>query len=156
MIDPSDQFLQAHPTPQVAGVERPPGVVYAAAVVTWISATGTAALTVFLTAALLLVAGPVFDAFESGLENPRWFAVGAALVVVTLSAAADVVASFMLHGRRWARWVLVGLSTVAAVCGAMSAYYIAPLVITAAAVAVVVLLLLSDAGAWFRGERRHQ
>lgn len=90
-------------TPQVAGVERPPGVVYAAAVVTWTGATGTAALTVFLTAALLLVAGPVFDAFEGGHENPRWFAVGAGVVVVALSATADIVAFILLRGRRWAR-----------------------------------------------------
>jgi hypothetical protein len=156
VIDPSDQSLQVHPTPQVPGAERPPGGVYAAAVVTWIGATGTAALTVFLTAVLLLVAGPLFDAFEGGLENPRWLAVGAAVVVVTLSAAADVVAFFMLRGRRWAQWVLVGLSTVAVVCGVMSAYYIAPLVVTAAAVAVIVLLLLPDARAWFRAERPHQ
>jgi hypothetical protein len=137
-------------------MERPPGVVYAAAVVTWIGATGTAALTAFLTAGVLLVAGPVFDAFEGGPENPQWFAVGAAVVVVALSAAADVVAFFMLRGRRWARWALVGLSTVAGVCGVMSAYYIAPLVVTAAAVAVIVLLLLPDARAWFRAERRHK
>ena len=129
---------------------------YAAAVVTWIGATGTAALTVFLTAAFLLVAGPVFDAFEGGPENPRWFAVGAAVVVVALSAAADVVAFFMLRGRRWARWVLVGLSTVAMVCGIMAAYYVAPLVLTAAAASVIVLLLLPDARAWFRTRARHR
>jgi len=124
--------------------------VYAAAVVTWVVATGTAALTLFVTVGLLLVLAPVFDSFDGGTDNPRWFVAGAAAVVVALSAAADVVAVFVLHGHRWAQVVLVGLSTVAAVGGVMAGYYITPLAVTAAAVAVIVLLLLPDARAWFR------
>lgn len=137
---------------RAAALERPPGVVYAAALVTWIGATGVAAFTLFLTLGLLLIAAPVFDAFDSGPDNDnlRLFVVGAAGIVVGLSAAADVVAVFMLRGHRWARWVLVGLSVVAAIGGAVSAYYIVPLMVTAAAVAVVVLLVLPDARDWFR------
>ena len=125
-------------------------MVYAAAVVTWVGATGTAVLTLVLSVGLLFVAAPLFDAFGSGPDNPRWYLAGAAGVVVVLSAAADVVAVFTLRGYRWAQWTLVGLSVVAAVGGVVSAYYIAPLALTAAALAVVVLLLLPDARAWFR------
>ena len=142
-----------HLPPQMAGNPKPPGVVYAAAVVTWVAATGTAAMTLLLTVGLLLIAGPIFDSFDSGPDNPRWFVLGAAVVVAGLSAAADVVAVFMLRGHRWARWVLVGLCVVAALGGAMSAFYIVPLLVTAAALAVVVLLFLPDAGAWFRVAR---
>ena len=70
-------------------------------------------------------------------------------VVLALSAAADVVAAFVLRGHRWAQWVLVGLSVVAALGGLMMAYYIVPLVVTVAAVAVVVLLLLPESRRWF-------
>ena len=142
----------AHP-PQT-GLTRPPGVVYAAAVVTWVGATGTAALTLLLTVGLLWVAAPIFDTFASGPDNPRWYVIGAATIVLALSAAADVVAVYMLRGHDWARWVLVGLSVVAALGGVISAYYIGPLIVTAAAVVVVVLLLLPDARAWFRESHR--
>jgi hypothetical protein len=128
-------------------------VVTAAAVVTWVAATGTAAFTFFLTAGLLLTAGPVFAVFDSGSGDPRWFLVGAAAAVLVLSAAADVVAVFVLHGHRWAPWVLVGLSVVAAVGGLMLAYYIVPLTVTAAAAAVGVLLLLPESRRWFRAQR---
>lgn len=133
-----------------AALPKPPGIVYAAAVVTWVGATGTAALTLLLTVGLLWVAAPVFDSFDSGPDNPRWFVIGAAAVVVVLSAAADVVAVYVLRGHRWAQWLLVGLSVVAAVGGVISAYYIGPLIVTAAAMVVVVLLLMPDARAWFR------
>jgi hypothetical protein len=149
VIDNSAQSRPGYQPPRAAGLARPPGVVYAAAVVTWIAATGTAALTLLLTVGFLWTMTPVFDALD-GADNWRWYVVGAAGVVVALSAAADVVAVFLLRGGRWAQWVLVGLSMVAAVGGVMSGYYIAPLVVTAAAVAVVVLLLLPDARAWFR------
>jgi hypothetical protein len=42
---------------------------------------------------------------------------------------------------------------VAAYGGAVSAYYVVPLLVTAAAVAVVVLLFRPDARAWFRLSR---
>ena len=97
-------------------------MVSAAAVVTWVGATGTAALTMLLTVGRLWFAAPVFGAFGSGSGNPRWLLVGVAVVVVALSAAADVVAVFVLRGHRWARWALVGLSMVAALGGLVSAY----------------------------------
>jgi len=130
-----------------------PGVVSAAAVVTWVGATGTAALTLLLTLGLLWFAAPVLDAFDSGSDDPRWLVVGAAAAVLALSAAADVVAAFVMRGYRWAQWVLVGLSVVAALGGIMMAYYIVPLMVTVAAVAVVVLLLLPDSRRWFRTSR---
>ncbi|MGE5719827.1 MAG: hypothetical protein ACM3XQ_08130 [Nocardioidaceae bacterium] len=129
---------------------RRPGVVSAAAVVTLVGATGTAASTLLLTVGLLWVAAPVLDAFDSGSGDPRWPVLGAAAVVLALSAAADVVAAFVLRGHSWAQWVLVGLSVVAALGGLMMAYYIVPLVVTIAAVAVVVLLLLPESRRWFR------
>jgi len=132
-------------------VPRRPGVVYAAAVVTWIGATTTAALTLLLTVSLLWIAAPVFDAFDSGSGNPRSWVVAAAAVVVGLSATADVVALFVLRGHRWSWWVLIGLSVIAALGGVMTAYYLVPLLVTALAMAVAVLLLLPDARAWCRG-----
>lgn len=103
-----------------------------------------------LAAGVLWTFAPVFDSFESGLENPRWFVIGAAAAVIALSVLADVVAVFLLRAHRWARWALLALSGVAASGGLMSAYLVGPLVVTAAAVTVIVLLLLPDAR---RGQR---
>jgi hypothetical protein len=128
-------------------------VVYAAAVVTWVGATGTALLTLFLAVSLLWFVAPVFGAFDSGPGNPGWLVVEAVGVVVALSAAADVAAVFVLRGHRWARWVLIGLCVVAAVGGVMLAYYVVPLIVTAAAVAVTLLLSLPGSGTWFRASR---
>ena len=146
----SAMALPGHQPPRVAAQTKPPGVVSAAAVVTWVVSTGTAALTLLLTVGLLWVVAPVFDTFGSGQGNPRWWLVGAAAVVVSFSAAADVAAVFVLRGHRWARWVLIGLSVLAALGGVVSAYYVVPLVVTAAAMVVVVLLLFPDAREWFR------
>jgi hypothetical protein len=110
-------------------------------------------LALFLAVCLLWLAAPVIGAFDSGPDNPRWFVVEAVGVVVALSAAADVVALFLLHGHGWARWVLIGLCVVAAAGGFILAYYIVPLIVTATAVAVIVLLLLPGAGAWCRAAR---
>ena len=138
-------------TPPGTRRTAPPGIVQAAALVTWIAATGTALLTLFLTATFLLLAGPLFATFDEGSGNPRWYFVGAAGVVVALSVAADVAGILMVRGRGWARWVLLGLSVVAALGGLMAAYYVLPLAVTAAAVAVVVMMLQPAARAWFRG-----
>jgi hypothetical protein len=132
---------------------QPPGVVYAAAVVTWVGATVTAAFTLLMTVGTLWVLAPMFDAFDSGTDNPRWWLIEAAAIVVAVSVAADVTALFLLRGHRWARWVLLGLCVLAALGGVMAAYYIAPLVVTAGAIAVAVLLFLPDARRWFRESR---
>ena len=128
-------------------------MVYAAAVVTWVVATGTAVSTILVTLSLLLVVGPLFGAFDPGPDNPLWFVAGAVLIVVALSAVANVVAAFMLRGHRWAQWVLLGLCVVTALAGIALGYYIAPLVVSAAAVGVAVLLLLPSARAWFRATK---
>lgn len=125
-------------------------MVYAAAVVTWVGATLTAAIALVLTVGVLWVMAPMFDMFESGTDNPRTWLILAALIVVAVSVAADVTALFVVRGHRWARWVLIGLSVVAAFGGLVSGYYIAPLVVTAASIAVAVLLLMPDAHRWFR------
>jgi hypothetical protein len=119
-------------------------------VVTWIVATGTAAVTLILTVGVLVIAGPIFDTFGSGSDNPRWWLIVGATVVLVLSTAADVVAVFVLRGRGWARWALIGLSVVTVLGGVMSAYYLAPLGVAAAAVTVIVLLLMPSAKVWFR------
>jgi hypothetical protein len=142
--------LPGHQPAPGTGTERPPGVVYAAAIVTWVGATMTAAFTLLLTVGLLWMATPLFDTFDSGADNPRWWLIGTAAIVVALSLAADVAALFVFRGRRWAQWMLVGLCVVAALGGVVSGYYIAPLVVTAATVSVVVLLVLPDSRAWFR------
>jgi hypothetical protein len=130
-------------------------VVYGAAVVTWVAATLTAALAALLAVALLTLLGPAFGDFGAGSGNPRWWVVGGALVVVVLAAAADLAAFCIVRGRRWARWLLMALSVVAIAGGIVSAYYIAPLIVTAACISVVVLLVLPDSRAWFRGAGRH-
>ena len=151
MTDPSHDAVAAYPPPLGPGVGRPPGVVLAAAVVTWIAASATAAFTFCLGVLALLVGGPVFDVFPG--QHLQWYVVAAALVVIALSAVASVLAFLVFRGRLWARWALVAFSVGAAVCGAMLGYYVAPLVITAAALAVIVLLLLPPARAWFHPSR---
>jgi len=138
------------------GVAVPPrpGVVYAAAIVTWIGATATAALTLFLTVGVLWIAAPIFDDFDSGSGNPRWWVVEAGAVVVALSAAADVAALFVLRGHRGARWALIALSVIAALGGLVAAYSGVSLLVTGLAVTVVVLLLLPDAHAFFADQTR--
>jgi hypothetical protein len=125
--------------------------VYAAVIVTWVGATSTAAITLLVTVALLWIAAPMFDMFGSGADNPRIWLIGFAAIVIVVSVLADVIALFVMRGHRWAQWLLVILSVVAALGGVMAGYYIAPLAVTAAAVAVAVLLLLPDAQTWFRG-----
>jgi len=124
-------------------------VVYAAAVLTWVAATGTALFTLLVTAILFWIAAPIFENFQSGSDNPRWIMLEFAVVIVAVSALADVVAIFVLRGRRWAQWSLIALCVVAALSGIITAYYLVPLLVTVAAVAVVVLLLLPDAHSWF-------
>jgi hypothetical protein len=125
--------------------------VYAAVIVTWVGATSTAAITLLMTVGLLWIAAPIFDAFGSGADNPRTWLIGFAAIVIVVSVLANVIALFVMRGHRWAQWLLVILSVVAALGGVMAGYYIAPLAVTAAAVAVAVLLLLPDARTWFRG-----
>lgn len=154
MSDFSAESFADYPPPQLAW-RRPPGVVYGAAVVTWVAATLTAVLAALLAVALLTLLAPAFSAFGTGSGNPRWWVVGGALVVVVLAAVADLAAVCIVRGRRWARWLLMALSVVAIAGGIVSAYYIAPLVVAAAGIAVIVLLVLPDSRAWFRETARH-
>ncbi len=151
MVNPSDDAVVAFPSPPLVRSERRPGVVVAAAVVTWTVASSAAALTLCLGVLVLLLGGPVFEVFDA--QQLQGYVVVAALVVIALSAAADVLAYLVFRRHNWARWALVALSLASAVCGAMLGYYVAPLVITAAASAVVVLLFQPPARAWFRSSR---
>ena len=120
----------------------------AAAVVTWTTASITAAFSLCLGVLVLLFGDPVFDVFEG--QNLQVYVVATIGVVIALSAAADVLAYRVFRGHRWARWALVVLSAASGLCAATLGYYVAPLVITAAASAVVVLLFLRPARTWFR------
>lgn len=120
----------------------------AAAVVTWTVASATAVFALCFGVLALVFGGPVFNVFEG--QNLQAYVVAAVVVVVALSAAADLMAYLTFRGKRWARWVLVVLSLASAAGAAMLGYYVAPLVITAAASAVVALLFLRSARAWFR------
>ena len=137
--------------PPVTGSERPPGVVLAAAVVTWTVASTTAVFTLGLGVLVLLLGGPFFDAFQ--VQQMQGYVVVAALLIVAFVIAADILAFLVLRGHRWARWTLVAFSVVSAACGAMLGYFVAPLAITAAALVVIVLLFLRPARAWFRSNR---
>jgi hypothetical protein len=112
-----------------AGAAKPPGVVQAAAILTWIGAAA-------------------FDAFESGPSNPRWWLIGLAAVSLALCAAAAFLARRVWRGDRWAWWGLVVLSAVAALGGVLTAYAVLPLLVAGLATATFVLLLLSDSRAW--------
>jgi hypothetical protein len=152
VVSPSDDAAATFPRVSVAGPDERPGVVLAAAVVTWTIASMTAALTLGLLVLVLFFGGPVLDAFQG--QDLRVYVVAAALVVIAFAAAADVLAYLVFRRHRWARWALVGLSVVSAVCAAMLGYYVAPLLVTVAALAVVVLLLMRPARAWFRSSHR--
>lgn len=138
------------PPPTVAG--RVPGVVLAAAIVTWVASSVTAALVAFGTAILLAVAGAALEAFDgrSG-GHPAWAFAAAAGAVVLVCVAADVTAFFVLRRHAWARWTLIALSVPAGLAGAAFGSYVAPLAVTAAALAVVVLLTRPEARRWCRG-----
>lgn len=123
----------------------------AAAAVTWIAASTTAAFALCLGVLALVFGGPVFDVFEG--QSLQAYVVAAIVGVVALSAAADLLAYLVFRGKRWARWGLVVLSVASAAGAAMLGYYVAPLVITAAGLAVVVLLFLGPSRAWFRSGR---
>jgi hypothetical protein len=147
VTDPLPAFPWAAPRGD-DGPAEPPGVVQAAAIVTWIGAAGTAALTALMTVAWLWIAAPAFDAFDSGPDNPRWWLVGFAGVTLVLCALAAVLALRVWRGERWAWWGLVLLSALAAVGGVLTAYAVVPLLVAALAIATLVLLLLSDSRAW--------
>lgn len=129
--------------------DRVPGVVLAAAIVTWVAATMTAGLVAFLSLALMALAGSISDAFP-GWGDPRWSMGVSTAVVVVLSAAADVAAFFLLRRSRVAAWVLLALAVVATLGGLAFVSFIAPLAVTAAGIAVIVLLLQPAARRWVR------
>ena len=151
MAKPSDDAPASFPPPRIAELERPPGVVLAAAVVTWTMASITAAGALCLGILVLLLGGPIFDVFEA--QHLQAYVVADVLVVFALSTAADVLAYLVFRRHRWARWALVALSVISAVCAAMLGYYVAPLAITVAGLVVIVLLFLRPARAWFRVSR---
>jgi hypothetical protein len=89
---------------------------------------------------------PIFDSFGSGGSDLRWDAYGGGAAVILLCAAADVVAWLLYRGHRWARWILIALSLVAAAGGVVLSYYIVPVVVSLTALTVTVLLLLPTRG----------
>jgi hypothetical protein len=119
-------------------------------IITLAMSIGTVLVTVPTAFLALFVAGPLLDAFDTGSRDPRWLIAGATVGVVALSVMAGLLALLVLRRSRWARWLLVGVSTVAALVGGLLGYYIAPLLLTAAGLAVTALLLMPAAQAWFR------
>jgi hypothetical protein len=103
MVDPSDHASAVSPPPGGAGFgsERPPGVVLAAAVVTCVSASITAAFALLIGVLVLLAFGPVFDVFQG--QHLQWYVLAATLVVIALSAAAlaVIVLLFLSPARAW-------------------------------------------------------
>ena len=82
--------------------------------------------------------------------DPRWSVGVATVIVVALSAAADVAAFFTLRRSRVAAWALMALSVLAAVGGVAFGSFLAPLAVTGARIAVLVLLLQPVARRWVR------
>ena len=66
MTDHPGELLQE---PRFLLPARPPGVLYAAAVVTWVAATGTAVLVFFLTVFLVWFAGSLLEVFDGDPPN---------------------------------------------------------------------------------------
>ena len=128
----------------------PPPQVYAAVVLTWIGATATAALTVFLSIGIFWVGANAFEAFDAGTANPRWWLSVSAVVVVMLCAIAALLAREVLLGHRWAWWGLVTLSLATALSGAMTSSLIVPILVAVFALAVLTLLMLPRSRAWVR------
>jgi hypothetical protein len=110
--------------------------------ITWLCSTGTALVTALLMLGALVFLEPLFDSFGSGGDDMRWVTYGGGVAVILVCAAADVVAWQLYRGHRWARWLLIGLSLVAAAGGVVLSYYIVPVVVSLTALTVIVLLLL--------------
>lgn len=101
--------------------------------------------------------GPLSDSFDPGSgDEARWFVAGIGIGLIALSVAAGILALYVLRGRAWASWLLIALSSGAALVGGIFGYYILPLVVTAVALTVIVLLLMPTARGWFRAARDDQ
>jgi hypothetical protein len=154
-VTESAQYFPLQQRSWAEGV-RPPKVVYAAVVITLATAVGTALLAIPLTVIALSIAGPIADSFGEGSSETRWYVMGTGGGLVALSMIAGTLALCVLSGRAWARWLLIGLSCLAAIIGVIFGSYILPLMVTAVAVAVIVLLLMPTARAWPSTSRNPQ
>ncbi|MFS3130471.1 hypothetical protein ACLM5J_18860 [Nocardioides sp. Bht2] len=72
---------------RTSAVRPMPATVVAAAVITWIVASGTAAATALLAIVFVVLCAPLWEVFGSGYDNPRWWIVGATGIVVLLAAS---------------------------------------------------------------------
>lgn len=125
----------------------------AAAILTWTGTAVSALFAVLMASVFGPVAFALLESFEPATRSLAW--VGGTLgVFLILCGVASVSAYYLLRGRAWARWLLIALSTLTAVGGALLFVFFIPLLVSAAAVAVVVLLLVSDARAWFAAPDR--
>jgi hypothetical protein len=137
----------------VGGLPTPPVTIQLAVALTWLGSVGTAGLTFLTTIVWLWLGHAVFDKFDGGTGNPRFWLVVGALVTIALSVVAVGVAWQVWRGREWACWALLGLCAVTVVAGAITAAGALPMIPAALAFAVAVCLLLPQSRAWFR-ERR--
>lgn len=142
----TDQVGSAFASPSVPS--GAPAVVWVAAVVTWVTAGATVLLSAVLTAGALFLGGPVADA----LEVPYWWWWVVVVEAGTLACCgcAAVLAWGVLRGSKAARWGLIASSTITAVVGAMTVYFIWTGVVALAALVVMALLSLPSTGDWTR------
>ena len=98
--------------------------------------------------AVLLLGGPVADAFELPLWWLWVLAIGEDMVASCLCAA--VLARGVLRGSNAARWGLTASSTATAVVCAMTIYLVWTGVVALAALVVMALLSLPSTGQWTR------
>ena len=140
--------------PQFAAVgndgQSAPTAIFVAALITWVTATGTALCALLLGVSFFWFAGPLWDVLDDAGPGIQWYMVVAISAVVSLSAAADVAALLTMRGHGWARWTLIALAASAAIGGVMLSYYFYPLLVAAAAIVTAALLLVPDATSWFR------
>lgn len=127
---------------------RPPRVVIAAAMCTWVAATGIAATTALLALGHLLAIAVLLAPFNGPAELV-WGVAGEGAAILSVCVGADLVALFVYRGQRWARWTLICLSACTVLGGLLAFQLIFPLALSLIAVAVIGLLLLPAADAWF-------
>lgn len=126
-----------------------PATVMAAAVITWISASGSALLS-WPVAAFFLISREHWDDASVLPGGPGIVAttVVVALVLTVGAVVADVAALKVVRGSKGARYVLGALATVAAVASVAVVFSSFPPLVTLFGAAVLVLLLTPSARRW--------
>jgi hypothetical protein len=141
------------PPPYYVVRSGPPGTVWAAAIVTWVTAGFSILMTFLMLAFVAFVGSIIGDSFTYDDQvSLGLIVIGFAVVSLLLSVAACYLAWRTTKGQQWARIALAAWAGVFAVLGALS---LTPpgFLWTAAGTVVVVLLFVPESNAWFAEDR---